>query len=69
MWNAIKKFVAARINLEVAIYREKRTNELLDELWPQFESALQSTEGLKEADVKQWVEAALLSLPALEGPK
>lgn len=65
-WNAIKKVVHARINLEVAVYREKRVNELLDELWPQFEAAMNAGE-LKEADFGAWLKAAVENLPQL-GP-
>jgi hypothetical protein len=66
-WSIIKKMVQARIGLEVAIYREQRTNELLGELWPQFAAALDAGD-LNKGDMEAWVAAALRSLPALEAP-
>ena len=64
-WSAIKKMVAARVNLEITIYRERRMNEILDGLWKQFESEMQAGR-LAEGDMAKWVEAALKEMPALE---
>ena len=66
-WSIIKKMVNARVGLEVAIYRERRMNELLGDLWPKFSKALEAGT-LKKGDMEQWVADALKQLPELEAP-
>jgi hypothetical protein len=59
-WNAIKQVVNAKVNMEVAIYRERRKNDLLSEIWPQFKDALTSGEILElETESSNWVRDAL----------
>jgi hypothetical protein len=39
-WDLLKAGVRAKVNLEVYEYRNRRVNEMLEELWPAFKAML-----------------------------
>lgn len=59
-WDMVKATVNAVVGLEVAAYRNRRKDELLSQLWPEFQAALQG-ETVLELDPQQerWVRDAL----------
>ena len=59
-WDLVKAAVRAKVNLEVAAYRNRRVNEILGELWPAFQASLNGEEILQiEPDYGTWVADAL----------
>lgn len=43
-WDLLKVAARARVNVEVAAYRNRRVNEILAELWPAFRAYLDGEE-------------------------
>lgn len=65
-WDVVKKGVAARVNLEVGIYRARRTNELLTEYWKEFKTGLVNGNVLQlEPGFDTWVKDALGTVDAV----
>jgi hypothetical protein len=60
-WDLVKAAARAKVNLEVAAYRNRRVNEILAELWPAFQASLNGEEILEiEPDYAEWVRDALV---------
>jgi len=59
-WDLVKAAVRARVNLEVANYRNRRINDILAELWPAFEAALMGETVLElDPEYETWIQSAL----------
>lgn len=59
-WDLVKAAVRAKVNLEIAAYRNRRINEVLSELWPAFQAALSGEELLElEPEFESWVRDAV----------
>jgi hypothetical protein len=59
-WDLVKSAVRAKVNLEVAAYRNRRVNEILAELWPAFQASLNGETILEiEPDYGTWVADAI----------
>lgn len=59
-WDLVKAAVTAQINLEVAGYRNRRRNELLGQLWPEFQASLNGETILElEPEYARWVSDAI----------
>lgn len=64
-WDLVKAMVRAKVYLEVAAYRNRRTNELLAELYPLFEASLSGEEVLTiDPEFDSWIRDAIDSIPA-----
>lgn len=69
-WNAIRKIAEARLNVEFAIAKERRKNEILTQLWGEFEKSLARGEVMAlEPEFETWVRDALSGIPIIEGFK
>lgn len=63
-WNAIRRAATARIDLETKTWRERRLNEVLDNLWQQFSAALNRGDLVElEPEYEIWVRDAVESRP------
>lgn len=59
-WDLIKAAVRAKTNLEVHAYRNRRVNEMLTELWPQYQAALSGESILElEPEYETWITDAI----------
>ena len=62
-WDLIKAAVRAKVNLEIAAYRNRRVNEMLTELWPLFEASLNGEEVLTiDPEFHSWIRDATANL-------
>jgi hypothetical protein len=62
-WDLLKAATRAKVNVEVAAYRNRRVNEILEELWPAFRAYLNGEEiGAIDPMYENWV------MDAVNGP-
>lgn len=66
-WDLVKAAARAKVNLEVAAYRNRRVNEILAELWPAFQASLNGETVLEiDPDYAAWVQDALVMMETSE---
>lgn len=59
-WDLVKAAVRSKVNLEVHAYRNRRVNEILAELWPQFHASLSGETVLAvEPEYETWITDAI----------